>query len=197
MNRKTKKKVKPSPDSLKKLAEAYGIEYYELLQKAGIIDEGTESALDEANSKLDKLIEETVNNSTHISTIPLIRTICAGDGIIATENIEDYVAYPLLKGNKPDYALRVQGDSMKDVGIDDGDIVFLKAANWVEKNGQIVAVIFNGEEGTLKRVYWDEIDPKVRLVPENKNYKQIEAYPNEIHICGVYAGHFKSEFQML
>lgn len=82
---------------------------------------------------------------------------------------------------------------MKDVGIDDGDIVFLKAANWVEKNGQIV----NGEEGTLKRVYWDEIDPKVRLVPENKNYKQIEAYPNEIHICGVYSGHFKSEFQML
>ncbi|MFN1238468.1 hypothetical protein [Paenibacillus larvae] len=49
----------------------------------------------------------------------------------------------------------------------------------------------------MKRVYWDEIDPKVRLVPENKNYKQIEAYPNEIHICGVYAGHFKSEFQML
>lgn len=195
INRKNKKSVTPSPSALKKIADAYDINYYELLEKAGIIDENSESLLRETNIKLDALLKEAdIDNPW--GTIPLIGSICAGDGIIAEANIEDYVVYPMINKKKPDYALKVQGDSMVQVGIENGDIVYLRACNWVEKNGQIAAVIINGEEGTLKRVFWDADRNIVKLVPENPKFNSIEVYPNEVHICGVYAGHFKPESQM-
>lgn len=195
INRKTKKEVSPSAQVLKKISDVYDINYYDVLEKAGIIDENSDSLLKETNEKLDALLKET-NIDNPWGTIPLVGTICAGDGLIANSNVEDFVVYPMLNKKKPDYALRVQGDSMNQVGIESGDIVFLRASNWVEKNGQIAAVIVNGEEGTLKRVFWEAERNIIRLVPENSKYRTIEVFPNEVHICGVYAGHFKPEYQM-
>jgi repressor LexA len=195
INRKTKKEVSPSAQVLKKISDVYDINYYDVLEKAGIIDENSDTLLKETNEKLDALLKES-NIDNPWGTIPLVGTICAGDGLIATSNVEDFVVYPMLNKKKPDYALRVQGDSMNQVGIESGDIVFLRASNWVEKNGQIAAVIVNGEEGTLKRVFWEAERNVIRLVPENSKYRTIEVFPNEVHICGVYAGHFKPEYQM-
>ena len=189
LNRKTKKEVEPSPSALKKLADAYGIDYYELLEKAGIIDE---KEIKEASRKVSEMLRESSEIYSHM--VPVVGTICAGNnGIIAQENIEDYVLYPYFKKTQPDFALRVKGDSMINADIRDGDIVFFRSARWAEYNGQIVAVIVNGEEGTLKRIYWSSSSPKVKLVPENDEHETIEAYPNEIIICGVYCGHFRPE----
>ena len=125
--------------------------------------------------------------------IPLIGTICAGDGLLAEQNIEDYIFYPFGSGKKPDYALRVKGDSMKNVGIEDGDIVYMKHATWADYNGQIVAALINDQqEGTLKRIRWSENSPVIKLIPENDEYETVEVLPNEVTICGVYMGHFKS-----
>ncbi|MBY0024503.1 helix-turn-helix domain-containing protein [Paenibacillus polymyxa] len=123
--------------------------------------------------------------------IPLIGSICAGDGIIAENNIEEYINYPFMKQKQPDYALRVKGDSMVNAGINDGDIVFMRRENWAEFNGQIVAVIVNGEEGILKRMKWSEGSAKFNLVPENDSYQSMEVTPNEFIVCGVYVGHFR------
>lgn len=126
--------------------------------------------------------------------IPLVGTVCAGDGLLAEQNIEDHVNYPFPNKRQPDYALRVKGDSMKDVGIDDGDIVYLRKAPWAEFNGQIVAALINdSQDGTLKRMKWAEGNNVIELIPENIHYETITAYPNEIQICGVYMGHFKPE----
>lgn len=131
-----------------------------------------------------------------VNKIPLVGSICAGEGIVASGNIEDYVLYPFLDKKQPDYALRVEGNSMIKAGIEDGDIVFLRKANWAEFNGQIVAAVINNEEGMLKRMKWDSGSPVIRLVPENEEYSTKEALPNEIIICGVYEGHFKpSQFE--
>lgn len=187
-NRKTKKEVIPSPATLKKLADAYSIDYYSLLEKAGIVDE---QAVKDATQKISQILNEYKNDN--LQKVPLVGTICAGNGIIAEENIEDYILYPLPRKTKPDFALRVKGDSMINAQIQDGDIVYFRSAKWAEYNGQIVAVIVNGEEGTLKRMYWDASSPKIKLVPENDQYETIEAYPNEIIVCGVYCGHFRPE----
>ncbi|WP_207671271.1 LexA family protein [Paenibacillus cymbidii] len=125
--------------------------------------------------------------------IPLIGTICAGDGLFAEENIEDYVHYPFKEKRQPDYALRVKGDSMEGAGIDDGDIVYMRKAQWAEFNGQIVAAIIGNENGTLKHLRWNIDSPTVQLTPENDKYETIEVYPNQISICGLYTGHFKPE----
>jgi len=127
-------------------------------------------------------------------SVPLVGTICAGDGLLASENIEDHVIYPIINANRrPDFALRVKGNSMIESGIEDGDIVYLKQAPWADYNGQIVAAIINGDEGTLKRMKWTEGSPMVQLIPENGDFKTIEALPNEVYVCGVYMGHFKPE----
>jgi repressor LexA len=136
--------------------------------------------------------ESTVTPLEHPAPkIPLIGTICAGDGLLAEQNIEGYVYYPFPSKVQPDYALRVKGDSMSCVGINDGDIVYLREAKWADFNGQIVAALINDEEdGTLKRMKWSEGSPVIRLIPENENYKPIEVLPSDVKVCGVYIGHF-------
>lgn len=191
-NRKTKKEVKPSSDTLKKLASAYGVDYYIVLEKAGIIDD---TSLEEADKKLDKFLNQTDPLNGMYRPIPLIGTICAGEGILAEQNIEEYIQYPFPKHKRqPDYALHVKGNSMIGAGIEDGDIVFMKHSPWAEYNGQIVAAIINdAEDGTLKRMKWTEGSNMFTLDPENENFESIEVLPNEVKICGVYVGHFKMD----
>lgn len=140
-----------------------------------------------------KIAEEKSNYSCSIGQTPLIGTICAGNGLIAEDNIEEYIHFPFSKKQQPDYALRVKGSSMQGADISDGDIVFLRKEKWAEYNGQIVAVIINGEEGSLKRMKWTEGSPFIKLIPENIEYEIKEVLPSEIVICGVYCGHFRPE----
>lgn len=137
-------------------------------------------------------LEHPINISeSGLYKIPLVGQICAGNGLIAESNIEDYVVYPVLGKRQPDFALKVKGDSMIGAGIEDGDIVFIRKANWAEFNGQIVAAVINGEEGMLKRMKWDAGSPSIKLVPENDQFSVKEAMPYEVIVCGVYEGHFK------
>lgn len=135
-----------------------------------------------------------IKSDKRLAPIPLIGTICAGDGLLAEQNIEEYIHYPLPGKRQPDYALRVKGDSMIGAGIEDGDIVYMRHASWADYNGQIVAaLIHDQEDGTLKRIKWTTGSPKIQLTPENEDYDIIEITPNEVTICGVYMGHFKPE----
>lgn len=84
--------------------------------------------------------------------VPLIGDIACGTPILAEENITDYVDIP---GHiHADYALTCHGDSMINVGVRDGDIVYIRKQDMVE-NGQVAAVIIGDEEATLKRFYYD------------------------------------------
>mgnify|MGYP001947599010 FL=1 len=85
------------------------------------------------------------------------------------------------------FALRVTGFSMKDVGIYDGDFVLLMDTD--VKNGDIGAVLYNGET-SLKKIYWD--DDGLRLEPANPEYEDIFIEPDlfeEVRIIGKYIGH--------
>lgn len=135
-------------------------------------------------------IETTVNDNL----VPIVGTICAGDGLLAEQNIEEYIHYPFPRKTQPDFALRVKGNSMTGAGIEDGDIVYMKHTSWADYNGQIVAALINGkEDGTLKRIKWSLDTPKIQLIPENPDYDIIEVMPNEVTICGTYMGHFRPE----
>ncbi|WP_110930912.1 LexA family protein [Paenibacillus bouchesdurhonensis] len=132
------------------------------------------------------------SDQTEKAMIPLVGTICAGDGLLAEQNIIEYVLYPLLGKSQPDFALKVKGDSMVGAGIDDGDIVYIKKTNWADFNGQIVVAAINDQEdGMLKRIKWTEGSPTMKLIPENSDYETRELLPSEFAIYGVYMGHFK------
>lgn len=83
-----------------------------------------------------------------LKKVPLLGTTAAGEPVISDEDFEGYV--PCTED--ADFCLHVKGDSMIGIGINDGDIVFVKAQKEVE-NGQVAVVRINGDEVTLKRFY--------------------------------------------
>ncbi len=98
--------------------------------------------------------------------IPLIGKIAAGEPIFAEEEHESFVEAGA--NLHADFCLKVQGDSMINARINDGDVVFIRKQSMVE-NGEIAAVIIDNE-ATLKRVYYYPEDNKLILNPENPRY---------------------------
>ena len=108
-----------------------------------------------------KLVEE-------YSGIPIVGRVAAGSPISAVENIEKYI--PTNPISSPvDFFLRVKGDSMKDIGIIENDLVGVKKASTAENGSVVVARL--EEEVTLKRFVQE--NGKIKLVSENKNYNDI------------------------
>ena len=104
-------------------------------------------------------------------SVPLVGKVTAGQPILAIENIEDYLIIPNdLAGQESElFALRVQGESMIEAGILDGDIVIVHSQEQAENGDIVVALI--GEEATLKRIYYE--GGHVRLQPENRTMSPI------------------------
>ncbi|WP_407311014.1 transcriptional repressor LexA [Desulfosporosinus sp. SB140] len=111
---------------------------------------------------------EKIENMDSLKKIPLLGTIAAGFPILAQEHIEDYEYVPEKLGI--DFCLRVKGDSMINARILDGDIVYIRQQPDVE-NGEIAAVLIDGEEATLKRIY--KSNGSITLHFENPNYTDI------------------------
>ena len=108
-----------------------------------------------------KLVEE-------YSGIPIVGRVAAGSPISAVENIEKYI--PTNPISSPvDFFLRVKGDSMKDIGIIEKDLVGVKKASTAENGSVVVARL--EDEVTLKRFVQE--NGKIKLVAENKNYDNI------------------------
>ena len=106
-------------------------------------------------------------------SVPLVGRVTAGQPILAVENIEDYLMLPQsMLGKEGLFCLRVQGESMIDAGILDGDIVVLRQQDYAE-NGDIVVAMTDEDEATLKRIFYE--DGRVRLQPENQTMEPIFA----------------------
>ena len=103
--------------------------------------------------------------------------------MLAEENIEDYVPVPdLAGGDEGDFVLTVKGDSMKNVGIMEGDVVVVRSQE-IADDGQIVVALV-GEEATVKRFFREE--DHVRLQPENETMEPIRT--REARIIGRVVG---------
>ena len=113
--------------------------------------------------------------------IPLSGTIRAGKPIEAVETVNEFVNVvrePSLKGNL--FALKVEGDSMIDDGIFNGDVVIAKKQS-VADNGDTVVAVIDDNEATLKKLYVE--NGKIKLQPANPKYKPF--YRKEVDIRGV------------
>ncbi len=118
--------------------------------------------------------------------VPLVGQVAAGAPILAEENIEEMLQMPALIGaDSGDFALRVRGDSMRDAGILDGDLVVVHPTADAA-NGEIVVALLE-DEATVKR-YFREADA-IRLQPENPAYEPIIA--REVEILGRVIGVFR------
>ncbi len=122
-----------------------------------------------------------------IGRVPVVGTVPAGAPIDAIENVEGELALDLSFVPKGDsFSLKVKGDSMKNAGIFDGDLVLVHKQD-VAQRGDIVVAIINGE-ATVKR-YIPE-GKQVRLQPENDAYEPIlvNKRSGEFRIAGKVVG---------
>ena len=121
------------------------------------------------------------------SGLPLVGKVAAGTPISALENIVGYYPVePALFSPKAHFLLKVDGMSMRDAGILDGDWIAVHRARHAE-SGQIVVARIN-DEVTVKR--FRRRNERVQLLPENKSFKPIEIDPriHELEIEGLVVG---------
>ncbi|MDF2879031.1 MAG: SOS-response transcriptional repressor, LexA [Clostridia bacterium] len=122
----------------------------------------------------------------HVSAVPVIGKVTAGEPILAIENIEEYFPLPNhMARNEEIYMLKVAGVSMINAGILDGDQIIVRKQTSAQ-NGDIVVALL-GDEVTVKRFFKDK--DMIRLQPENDTMAPI--YSKEVTILGKVIGLFR------
>lgn len=119
--------------------------------------------------------------------IPILGRVTAGSPILAVENIEDTYPVPheIVEGTDA-FILKIQGESMINAGILDGDLVLVKEQK-IANNGDIVVALI-GEEATVKRFFKEK--DKIRLQPENQFMEPI--YSREVTVLGKVIGLYRN-----
>ena len=130
------------------------------------------------------------NFKSQMDQVPLLGKIAAGSPIEAISNYGEYLdIHSLLLTSEDCYALHVEGDSMIDEGIFDGDTVIINKKTSIH-NGDIVVALIDKEEATLKK--FRKKGDSIALEPANKHYKTQIYGPDRIVIQGKMSGLIRS-----
>ena len=122
----------------------------------------------------------------HVTPVPVVGRVTAGEPILASHNIEDYFPLPThMTRNKDVYMLKVKGESMINAGILDGDHIVVKEQSYAN-NGEIIVALID-DAATVKRFYKEA--NRIRLQPENDAMGPI--YAKEVTILGKVIGLFR------
>lgn len=149
----------PRLDGLDMLAD-----YFDVL-KSDLIDEKTE-----INDYCEKLY--------YYKLVPMLGIVPGGPPMLAAESYDEYIP---VTDKTLDFALTVNGDSMVNARIFDGDTVFIDADAEI-KNGDIVVALIDGTDATIKRFH--QYDRLVVLRPENPAYDENTYKADEIKLLG-------------
>ncbi len=164
---KAQVRAKGYPPSVREICEAVSLKstssvhaHLSSLEKNGYIrrDPTKPRAIEIVDENEPDLFTETVS-------VPVIGRVAAGEPIFAEQNIEEYFPLPAgyITGMDRVFALRVHGDSMVNIGILDGDQVFVREAH-TARNGEVVVALVE-DSATVKRFYKE--NGHYRLQPEN------------------------------
>ena len=125
----------------------------------------------------------TAANDTY--EVPFVGKIAAGNPIAAIEDSYNMISVPPNMMGPDHFALEIEGESMIEAGILDGDIVIIKKTN-TARNNQIVVALVDQEEATLKRIY--KSGQTIELIPENKDFETKSFGPDRVEVQGILVG---------
>ena len=187
------KKTNVSP-SFEEMKIAMGLKSKSGIQRLinGLIERGFIEKKDNKKRAIN-IVNNPVSkkNNDLVTNLPLLGSIAAGNPVEAIENSDENIQIPLhlISANKKNYVLKVEGDSMVNKGIVDGDKAIIEYCNDAE-NGDIVVALINDNEVTLKKLKKDK--DKIYLIPANDNYKIQSFNSDEIKIQGKLKGIIRS-----
>lgn len=155
--------------------------HLETLEKNGYIRR------DPTKPRAIEILDEDFNlGRREVTNIPLIGTVAAGQPILAQQNIENYFPFPVeMAPNAQCFALQVKGDSMINIGINDGDYVFVRETNSASNGDLVVALV--DDSATVKNFYKE--NGHIRLQPQNDDMEPIIV--NDCKILGKVFGVFR------
>lgn len=126
------------------------------------------------------------SDMSSLISLPLYGKIAAGTPIEALANATETIDIPSsMIGSGEHYALTVEGDSMKDAGIHNFDIVLIKRTN-TAKDGDIIVALVDEQEATLKRFVRDHRD--IVLYPANDAYQPLRLEAERVQVQGQLVG---------
>ncbi|NIZ10300.1 transcriptional repressor LexA [Pseudooceanicola sp. HF7] len=130
-------------------------------------------------------------DGVHAIELPVMGRIAAGVPIEAISEPSHNIAVPgaMLRSGAHHYALEVNGDSMIDAGINDGDVVIIRETATAD-DGDIVVALVDGKEATLKKLYRKK--GEVVLVAENPAYEPRNLSPDRVRVQGRLVGLIRS-----
>lgn len=173
---KSEVRTKGYPPSVREIGEAVGLAssstvhgHLARLEKNGLIRrDPTKPRAIEITDPSDM---ENTSISEHTALAPVIGKVTAGIPITAVENIEDYIPLPKhMVENENVFVLTVEGESMIEAGIYDGDKVIVRQQP-TANNGDIVVAMTDEDEATVKRFFKEK--DYIRLQPENSSMEPI------------------------
>ena len=179
------------PPSVREICEAVNLKstssvhsHLETLEKNGYIrrDPTKPRAIEIVDDNFNLVRRETVN-------VPIIGKVAAGQPLLAVENVEGYFPIPAeYMPNSKTFMLVVQGDSMINAGIFNGDYVIVEQQTTAENGQKVVALI--DDSATVKTFYKE--NGFIRLQPENDSMDPILVSPDQsLQILGRVIGVFR------
>ncbi len=185
---KSEVQEKGYPPSVREIGKAVGLSssstvhaHLSQIEKKGYIRR------DPTKPRAIELLEENFFLSFRdISPVPVVGNVTAGQPILAEENIIEYFPLPrdFVKEDRI-FMLSVEGDSMVNVGIFDGDYIAVRQQS-TAVNGDIVVALID-DEATVKRFYME--NEQIRLQPENDYYEPLIL--NSVNVLGKVIGLFR------
>ena len=173
------------PPSVRDICEAVHLKstssvhsHLETLEKNGYIRR------DPTKPRAIEILDESFNfTRREMVNVPIVGRVAAGEPILAVENIEGYFPMPVDRlPNAETFLLKVQGESMVNAGILDGDLVLVEQQATAENGEKIVALV--NDSATVKTFYKE--DGYFRLQPENDEMDPILV--NDLQIVGKVIG---------
>ena len=154
--------------------------HLETLEKNGYIRR------DPTKPRAIEILDDSFNMRREMVNVPIIGRVAAGEPILAEQNIEDYFPIPMeFMPNNQTFILKVQGESMINAGILDGDMVIVEQRATARNGEMVVALI---EDGATVKTFYKE-DGHIRLQPENNFMDPIIL--DDVQIIGKVIGIFR------
>ena len=178
--------------TMQELADSLGTSKVTIFEHVGALEKKKILRRDKHKARSLEIVTDKKLPDEHRSTkLPLLGNIAAGSPIEAVENREEIDLEQLFNARMGVYVLRVRGESMIEDHLCDGDYVVIERRDTARNGEQVVALIQDTNEATLKR-YYREPGNKVRLQPANSSMEPRILDGDRVRVQGVVIGVLRS-----